>query len=109
MRAERADFERRNRQLQIIDRARGGSEMENIIKFFFRQKNETRDVVLDEGEILIAGEVLDVLEIARNEIIDRDDPMPFREQPVGQMRSEKPAPPVTTETFCELEAMLRCI
>src|SRR5471030_1330235 len=89
MRAKRADFERRNRQLQIIDRARGGSEMEIVIEFFFRQKNEARDVVLDEGEILVAGEVFDVLEIASNEIIDRDDAMPFGEQPVGQMRSEK--------------------
>ena len=89
MGAERADLQRRDRQLQIIDRARGRREMENVIEFFFRQENETRDVVLNEGEILVAGEVLDVLEIAGDKIIDRDDAMPFRQQPVGQMRPEK--------------------
>ncbi len=92
MRAERADFQRRDRQLEIIDRARGRSEMENVIEFFFRQENEVRDVVLDEREILVAGEMLDVLEVAGDEIIDRDDAMTFRQQPVGQMRPEKTGP-----------------
>ena len=89
MRAERADFERGDRQFQVIDRAGGRSEMKNVIEFFFRQENETRDVVFDEGEILVAGEVFDVLEIAGDKIIDRDDAMPFRQEPVGQMRTEK--------------------
>ena len=64
MRAERADFQGRNRQLQIIDRAGGRSEMENVIEFFLLQEDVVRDVVLDEREILVPGEVLDVLEIA---------------------------------------------
>ena len=33
--------------------------------------------------------MLDVREIAGHEIIDRDDPMPFRQQSIGQMRPEK--------------------
>ena len=45
--------------------------------------------MLDEPEILVAGEVLDVGWVAGDEIIDRDDPVPFRQQPIGQMRAEK--------------------
>ena len=89
VRAERADFQRRNRQLEIIDRAGRRGEMKNVIEFFFRQENEIRDVVLDEAVILVAGEMLDVVEIAGDEIIDRDDAMTFRQQPIGQMRPKK--------------------
>ena len=89
VRAERADFQRRDRQLEIIDRAGRRGEMEDVIDFSSGRKMIVRDVVLDEGEILVAGEVLDVLEVAGDEIVDRDDAMTFREQPVGQMRAEK--------------------
>jgi hypothetical protein len=63
--------------------------MENVIDSFFWQENVARNVMLDEGEILVAGEVPDVLEIASDKIIDGNYPVPFRQQPVDQMRSEK--------------------
>ncbi len=59
--------------------------MENVIKIFFRQKNEVRDVVFDELIILVPGEMFDVGKIASDEIIDRNDAMTFRKQSVGQM------------------------
>ena len=60
VRAERAHLQRRNRQLEVIDRAGRRREMKNVIEFFFRQENEIRDVVLDEAVILVARQVLDV-------------------------------------------------
>jgi hypothetical protein len=63
--------------------------MENVIEFFLRQEKKLGHILLDEPVILIPGKVFDVLEIAGDEIIDRDDAMPFREQPVGQVRPEK--------------------
>src|SRR5438067_1465654 len=63
--------------------------MENVIEFLFRQENVTRDVVLDEGEISVASEVPDVLEIARDQIINRNHPVSLRQQPIGQMRPQK--------------------
>src|ERR1700730_17216359 len=63
--------------------------MENVVESFFRQENVARNVMLDEGEMPVAGEVRDVLGIAGDKIIDRNDPVSFRQQPVGQMRPEK--------------------
>ena len=48
--------------------------------------------MLDELVILVPRQVGDVGEVARDEIIDRDDAMPFRQEPVGEMRSQKPRP-----------------
>ena len=89
VRAERADFQRRDRQLEIIDRAGRRSEMKNVIDFLFRQEDVVRNVVLDEPVILVARRDARCCRSAGDEIIDRDDAMPFREQPIGQMRSEK--------------------
>ena len=60
MRAERAHFKRGDRELEIINRAGWRCEVKNVINFFFRQKNEIRDVVFDETEILVAREVASV-------------------------------------------------
>ena len=63
--------------------------MKYIIDFLIRQENEARNVVFDEAEIPISGQVPDVGHIAGYQIIDRDDPMAFRQQPIGQMRAEE--------------------
>src|SRR5436189_6023435 len=89
MRAKRADLQRRNRQLEIIDWAGGRGEMENVIEFVFRQKNVARDVVFDEPVILVPREVPDVFEISGDQIVDRDDAMALRQEPIGQMRPEE--------------------
>ena len=60
--------------------------MKNVIDLFFRQKNEVGNVVLDEPVIFIAGQMPDVRVAARDEIVDRDDAMTFRQQTVRQMR-----------------------
>jgi hypothetical protein len=63
--------------------------MKYVIEFFVRQKNEIGNVVLDEMKILVAGEMADVRGVAGDEIVDRNDAMTFRQQPVRQMRSQK--------------------
>ena len=98
MRAERADFQRRDRQFQIIDRAGRRREMKHVIDLLFREENEIRDVVLNEAEILVAGEMANVRSVAGDEIVDGDDAMTFCQKPVGRCDPRKPAPPVTTET-----------
>ena len=60
MRAERAYFQCRNREFKIIDRTGRGSEVKNVIDFLFRQKNEIRNIMFDELEILVPGQVADV-------------------------------------------------
>jgi hypothetical protein len=92
MRAERADFQGRDRQFQIIDRAGRRGEMKNVIDFFFRQENEVGNVVLDEPVILVPGQMPDVRVAARDEIVDCDDAMTFCQKPVGQMGPQKAGP-----------------
>ena len=52
---ERADFQGRNRQFEVIDRACRRCEMENEIDFRVGQKNEIRDVVPNEMVFGVAG------------------------------------------------------
>ena len=56
--------------------------MKNVIDFFFRQKNEVRNVMLDEMIILVPRQMVDILEIARDKIVDRNYSMAFCQQPV---------------------------
>src|SRR5712692_1135186 len=63
--------------------------MEHVIDLVFRQENEIGNVVLDEMEILVPGQVANVRRVARDQIVDRNDAMAFRQQTIGQMRSQK--------------------
>ena len=45
--------------------------------------------MLHEPVILVAGEVLDVRQIAGDEIVDRNHLMPFRKQAIRQVRTKK--------------------
>src|ERR1700757_3482777 len=89
MRTERSDFERWDWKLQIIDGTRRGREVEDVIDVLFWEKDKIRDVVFDEPEILIAGEMSNVRCVASYQIVDGDDAMTFRQKPVNQMRAEK--------------------
>ena len=89
MGAERADFQRRDRNPQIIDRARGRGEMPHIVHLT-GDVDEVGDIVVDELVVLIPREMLDVRDIARDEVVDRNDAVAFLEQPVREMGSQKP-------------------
>ena len=48
-----------------------------------------RDIVMDELEVRVAGEMGDVVGVARDEIVDGDDAVAFGKQAVGEMGAEK--------------------
>src|SRR5512143_731762 len=48
-----------------------------------------RDVVQDEAELPVPEEVSDVPFVARDEIVEADDLVPFGEEAVGQMAPEE--------------------
>jgi len=52
---------------------------------------------LNETVVLIACQMLDVGGAAGDEVVDRDNAMPFREKSVRQVRSEESRAAVTTE------------
>src|SRR4029077_12239360 len=81
--------QRRNWQLEIIDRTRRRREMKNVIKFFFRQENKIGNVVLDELEIGIAGKMSNVRRVAGYQIVDRNDAMAFGQESIDQVRSQE--------------------
>ena len=64
--------------------------MEDEIDLLFGQENEIGNVVPDESIIFVASQMSDVGNIPGDQIVDRDDTMPFGQQAIGQMRSEKP-------------------
>ena len=74
VRAERADLQRRDRPLQIVDRAGGAGPVEHAIDRAV-DVDVVRDVVPDEDEIAPA-QVRDVGEIAGHQVVDADDGMP---------------------------------
>ena len=89
MRAERAHFKRGDRELEIINRAGWRCEVKNVINFFFRQKNEIGNIMLDEPEILVPREMSNIRGVPRDQIIDGNDAMTFRQKSIHQMRAEK--------------------
>ena len=88
VRSERADFESRNRNAQVIDRAGRTREMPNIIDLT-RDVDEVGDIVADEFVVLVPGEMLDVRDIASDEAVDRDDAMALGKQTVGEVGAQK--------------------
>ena len=60
MRAERANFERRDREFQVIDWTGRRCKVKHVVDLLFREEDEVRDVVFDETEILVPREMADV-------------------------------------------------
>src|SRR4051812_27625149 len=75
--------------------------MKYVIDFLLDQ-DVARDVVLDEPEILVPSQVRNVRRVTGDEVIDPDDPVPLRQEPIRQMRPKKPRP------TCNHRNFLRC-
>ncbi len=86
--AERTDLEGLDGELEIIDGAGGRCEMEDVVDAA-GEVDELCDVVVDELEVLVAGEMGDVVGIARDEVVDGDDAMAFGEEAVDEMGAEE--------------------
>ena len=63
--------------------------MEDEVDLLFGQENEIGNVVPDEAIIFVAGQMADVGNIPSDQIVNCDDAVAFRQQAIGQMRSEK--------------------
>ena len=64
VRAERADLQRRNRQLEVVDRARRARPVQHVVDRPV-DVDVVGDVVLDEREVAV-DEVRDVRRVARS-------------------------------------------
>ena len=62
--------------------------MKNIVRVA-RQIDVLRDIVLDEAKTIIAGEMLNIGDVARHQIIQTNDVMPLGQQKVAEMRPQK--------------------
>ena len=92
MGAQRSDLERLDRQLEIVDRGGGRREVQERIERS-GQEDVLRDVVLDELEPGIPGKVLDVPDVARDQIVEPDHLVTFRQEPIAKMGPQKTAGP----------------
>ena len=89
--AERANLQGLDRELEIIDRAGWRGKMPDTIDPALEEK-KLGDVLLDEFEMPVAGQVRNVIDAAGHQVVDGDDGMPFQKQIVHQVRSEKTSP-----------------
>ncbi len=87
VRAERADLERRNRQLEIVDGARRARPVQHDVDRAVHV-DVVGDVVFDEHEVA-PREVRDVGEIARQQVVDADDRAVAVEQFFGQVGADE--------------------
>ena len=89
VRAERTDLERLNRQFQIINRAGGRREVPDVIHRLV-EKEEFGDVLLDEFEVRVAGQMGNIVHRAGDKIVNADDLVAARQEQIGQVRTQKP-------------------
>ena len=85
--AERADLQRLNRQLEVVDRARGTRPVQDEVHGSV-DVDVAGDVVADEFEVA-AAEVGEVGEVAREQVVDADDGMAAIEERFAEVRSDE--------------------
>ena len=57
---------------------------------FTRHEDEIRDVIFYKLEVLISGQVGDVLQLTRYQVVDNDDLVILFEQAITEMRTDEP-------------------
>src|SRR5439155_13089249 len=86
--SEASDLQRLDRVLQVVDRGGRTGEVEHRVDRP-GDMDVVGDVVVDEREPGSAHEVLDVVEVAGDEVVDRDDLVATIEQRTGEMGPEE--------------------
>ena len=86
--AERADLERLDGQLQIIDGAGGRREVEDDVHLA-GDVEVLGDVLLDEAVVRITLQVVEVGRVAGDEVVHADDAESFRQKTVGEMAAQE--------------------
>ncbi len=86
--AERPDLEGLDGQLEIVDgRCRGGEVQHKIQPA--RNVDEVGHIMLDKDEPIAAEKMLDILEVAGDEVVHADHIEPLFEESFAQMRAEE--------------------
>ena len=86
--AERADLQRGDRVGEVVGGAGRAGEVENVVDCAV-DGDRLGDIVLDELEAGIRGEVVDVLERAGQEVIHANDFVPFGQEPFAKVGTHK--------------------
>src|SRR5512138_558849 len=88
MGAERADLQRLDRQLEIIEGRRGAREMQHPIDGPL-ELDVLRDVVLDECKSAAIAELREILARAGDEVVHADDVAPVLQQEFAEVRADE--------------------
>ena len=86
--AQRADLERRDGLLQVVDRTRRAGKVENPVHRAL-DVDEAGDVVLDELEGRVADQVGDVVRRPGDEVVHPDHLVPLGDEPVAEMGAQE--------------------
>src|SRR5262249_17250269 len=81
--------ERLDRQLEIVDWARGRREVQHAVEVA-RDVRGLGDVMPHEREALVAGEVRDVVGVPRDEVVQAHDAVAVAKEAVAEWRPEQP-------------------
>ena len=88
VRAERADLQRLDRQLEVVDRAGGAGPVQDEVDRAV-DVDVVGDVVLDEREVAV-HQVRDVRGVAGEQVVDADDRVVAIEQRFREVRADEP-------------------
>jgi hypothetical protein len=63
--------------------------VKHVVDLLFREEDKIRDVVFNEPEFLVSGQVPDVRRVPGDQIVDGDDSMTLSQKAVYDVRAEK--------------------
>jgi hypothetical protein len=63
--------------------------VKHVVDLLFREEDKIRDVVFNELEILVPGEMADVRRVTGDQVVNGDDAMTFSQKPIYEMRAEE--------------------
>ena len=84
MSPQRSHFQSLDRQLEVVHRARRGSEVVDVVDLA-RNEEILGDVVLDEIVVRIASEMIDVRRRTGDQVVDGNDLVAIRQQSIRQV------------------------
>jgi hypothetical protein len=95
-RADHAGFHRLDRVVLIVARRGGAGEIVNLVDF---ERDRMRDVMPHELEVGLAEQMVDVRLLAGEEVVEANHIMPLADEPLTNMRPQKPGAPGHQNTF----------
>src|SRR5579859_1400767 len=83
----RADSQRLNCEAKILRWAGRGGKIENVIDM--PRIEWSADIVLEEAKARLMGQMFQVVEASRGEVVNPNNLMTFTQQAIGKMRAKK--------------------